>query len=592
MEGKRSYHTIYLKPSKPDNKPVEFMVDTRYVDLKPIGRGAYGLVASARDTVTGRMVSIKRVSKLFVDLVDAKRVLREIKLLRHLGAHENVVEVLDLMTSPPDVEDFDTLYIVTSLFECDLERIISSPQALTDQHAQYFLYQLLRGLKFIHSANVLHRDLKPGNILVNSNCDLAICDFGLSRGVDPTDKLPMTDYVVTRWYRAPELLCETDAYGPSVDVWSAGCIFAELLGRRALFRGSSSREQLEVIMQRLGVRSESALREVRGMPVARALEVLRCSGSSTSESTPLAARFPGASPLALDLLSRMLQFDPARRITVQEALEHPYLTEMHADSREPVCGVTFDSAFERGYPKAMPQWLLQRHMIAEMTILRTAGVRLPSSGSEHSAASSQSSGSDYESEPSSASVASSSSLVSAATLSKAAAGGGAPCAAPTSSGSSRSTESAPGSAGVSTPRDSALSSAASTCMDMCEEEVSVHSARASPQSTADTTTTASAATSTDASTGTAPCQWIPVVIGSDGVAVGYLPSGESLRLPTGYPVHFFAESNMFAAPLPQGCASGATPSSGAAGTVGSGSHGITSASATSHSCSALFPAGY
>lgn len=120
----------------------------------------------------------------------AKRILREIKLLRHLGDHDNVIDLLDLMTGPPPPTDdpnqfhnFNTLYIVMPMYECDLERIISSSQPLTEQHFQYFVYQLLRGLKWIHSANVLHRDLKPSNLLVNSNCDLCICDFGLARGV-------------------------------------------------------------------------------------------------------------------------------------------------------------------------------------------------------------------------------------------------------------------------------------------------------------------------------------------------------------------------------------------------------------------------
>lgn len=113
----------------------------------------------------------------------AKRILREIKLLTHFGKHENIIEIVDIMTGPPDTQDFHTLYIVTKLFECDLERIVTSAQPLTDQHYQYFLFQLLRGLKYIHSANVLHRDLKPSNLLVNANCDLCICDFGLARGV-------------------------------------------------------------------------------------------------------------------------------------------------------------------------------------------------------------------------------------------------------------------------------------------------------------------------------------------------------------------------------------------------------------------------
>jgi len=190
-----------------------------------IGRGAYGLVASAEDTTTGFKVAIKRVTRLFQDLIDAKRILREVKLLRHLSMHENVVGLVDIMTAPPETEDFHSLYIVTHLFECDLDRIINSAQALSDQHAQYFVYQMLRGLKMIHSASVLHRDLKPSNLLVNSNCDLAICDFGLARGVadlPASSTGSLTEYVVTRWYRAPELLCEATTYGPPVDVWSVG----------------------------------------------------------------------------------------------------------------------------------------------------------------------------------------------------------------------------------------------------------------------------------------------------------------------------------------------------------------------------------
>ena len=129
---------------------------------------------------------------------------------------------------------------MTSLFESDLDRIIASQQRLSDQHAQYFVYQILRGLKFIHSAKVLHRDLKPSNLLVNSNCDLAICDFGLARGVSPEVAGQLTEYVVTRWYRAPELLCESADYDEKVDVWSVGCVLGEILGRRPIFKGNSS----------------------------------------------------------------------------------------------------------------------------------------------------------------------------------------------------------------------------------------------------------------------------------------------------------------------------------------------------------------
>ena len=197
----REYYQVQIKPS------VSFEIDTRYTNLKEIGSGSYGLVCSADDEVSGLKVAIKKVANVFDDLVDAKRILREIRLLRHLSGHANITAIRDVMTSPVGSTSFRDLYIVTDLFECDLDRIIISDQDLTDSHHQYFLYQILRGLKYIHSANILHRDLKPSNLLVKSNCDLAICDFGLARGV-PDGKVLMTDYVVTRWYRAPELLCD------------------------------------------------------------------------------------------------------------------------------------------------------------------------------------------------------------------------------------------------------------------------------------------------------------------------------------------------------------------------------------------------
>lgn len=373
----------------------EFEVDVRYMNLKPVGRGAYGLVAAADDLVrrlrffslllfhvftllspaffwfffggqiTGRKVAIKRISKVFLDLIDAKRILREIKLLRHLGKHENIIEILDIMTAPPEAEDFHSLYIVTQLCECDLERIISSSQRLTDQHLQYFVYQLLRGTKYIHSANVLHRDLKPSNLLVNSNCDLAICDFGLARGVSDEVAGKLTEYVVTRWYRAPELLCESEVYGTAVDVWSVGCIFAEILGRKPLFRGSSTSDQLRLIVEKLGtptdedltgITNESSLKQIRDMP--------------RKGKVSMEALFPDANPLALDLLGRMLEFDQTKRISVEAALEHPYLTELHSKAKEPVCDKAFNFDFEKGYPDEMPQRLLQQHMYREMLAIR------------------------------------------------------------------------------------------------------------------------------------------------------------------------------------------------------------------------------
>ena len=132
--------------------------------------------------------------------------------------------------------------------EGDLAGVVLSPQTLSDAQMKYFTYQLLRGLKYVHTAGVLHRDLKPQNVLVNSDCSLKITDFGLGRAVDTEDDdQEKTPYVVTRWYRAPELLVDYRTYGAGVDVWSVGCIVAELLGRRPLFCGKNFAEQLKVL---------------------------------------------------------------------------------------------------------------------------------------------------------------------------------------------------------------------------------------------------------------------------------------------------------------------------------------------------------
>lgn len=155
--------------------------------------------------------------------------------------------------------DFQDIYIVTDLMESDLERIISSSQPLSDAHFQYFLYQILRGMKFIHSGNVLHRDLKPSNLLVNSNCDLSICDFGLARGVEMAHNEDLTEYVVTRWYRAPELLADCQNYNDAVDMWAIGCIFAEMLRRRPFFTGRDPSDQLHMIIRVLGSPTEEEM---------------------------------------------------------------------------------------------------------------------------------------------------------------------------------------------------------------------------------------------------------------------------------------------------------------------------------------------
>jgi serine/threonine protein kinase len=164
-----------------------FEVDARYEILDPLGQGAYGFVVAAKDLEAEdpdhNLVAIKKIEKAFDHKVFTQRTLRELKIQRLLN-HDNIIGMKTIM-KPRSLEEFDDIYLVNDVMETDLGQIIKSSQPLSDDHIQFFLYQILRGLKYIHSAGILHRDLKPRNLLVNSNCDLKICDFGLSRADIP-----------------------------------------------------------------------------------------------------------------------------------------------------------------------------------------------------------------------------------------------------------------------------------------------------------------------------------------------------------------------------------------------------------------------
>merc|ERR1712054_75265 len=182
---------------------------------------------------------------------------------------------------------------------------------LSLEHNQFFLYQILRGMKYVHSAQVIHRDLKPGNILVNSNCDLKICDFGLARSVDSEshENLEMTTYVVTRWYRAPELMV-ADEYTETVDIWAVGCILAEMLGRRSLFPGKNTFHQLELVTATLGSLTDKDLATFKQLDPQAVRQVKKMAQHTRQ---PLGPKYPKASQNAIDILEKMLVYDPAAR---------------------------------------------------------------------------------------------------------------------------------------------------------------------------------------------------------------------------------------------------------------------------------------
>ncbi|GLT70971.1 hypothetical protein SLA2020_430170 [Shorea laevis] len=309
----------------------EYGEGSRYRIEEVIGKGSYGVVCSAYDTHTGEKVAIKKINDIFEHVSDATRILREIKLLRLLR-HPDIVEIKHILL-PPSRREFKDIYVVFELMESDLHQVIKANDDLTPEHYQFFLYQLLRGMKYIHTANVFHRDLKPKNILANADCKLKVCDFGLARVAfnDTPTAIFWTDYVATRWYRAPEL-CGSffSKYTPAIDIWSIGCIFAELLTGKALFPGKNVVHQLDLMTDLLGTPSAEAIARVRNEKARRYLSSMR-----KKKPIPFSQKFPNADPLALCLLERMLAFEPKDRPTAEEALADPYFKGLAKVEREP-----------------------------------------------------------------------------------------------------------------------------------------------------------------------------------------------------------------------------------------------------------------
>mmetsp|Transcript_75930 Transcript_75930/g.210805 ORF Transcript_75930/g.210805 Transcript_75930/m.210805 type:complete len:431 (+) Transcript_75930:175-1467(+) len=336
--------SLYLETNCYSVHGTKFEVDTRYTILEPTGYGAYGTVCVAQDKGLDQMVAVKKMEGVFEHMTFAKRTLRELRIMRHL-VHENLLQVKNIFFVGC-FADFEEIYVVSELMETDLASTLRSTQALSDDHCQFFIYQVLRGMKYVHSAQVIHRDLKPRNLLVNSNCDLKICDFGLAR-VRFSDKewvCPMTEYVCTRWYRAPEVLCAWTDYSGAIDIWSIGCILAEMLNRVPPFPGNTTQHQLDLIIGLLGSPEGEELSKIGNEKCRKFIKSL-----PTNAGTPFSKFFSGTSAEVQDLLGLMLRWDPESRVNVFEAIQHNYLDKLHCPEDEPTREPldTSDFEFER-----------------------------------------------------------------------------------------------------------------------------------------------------------------------------------------------------------------------------------------------------
>lgn len=317
-----------------------FNIGERYEALKFMGAGAYGAVIKALDKKTGEHVAIKKLHKI-EDIIDAKRILRELRILR-LFKHENIINLNNVIFNA-DNATFEEIYLVTNLMEIDLYAVIRNKQTLTDDHVQFIVYQIVRALLYLHSANIMHRDLKPSNILATETCDIQLCDFGLARAIDFTAEEARTEYVVTRYYRAPEIMISHE-YTTAVDMWSLGCTMAELIVGHVLFKGENYIQQIKLIIDILGKPKDMSF--VTNANAKKFLESL-----PTEPKRPLLSIVKYQNPEALDLLQKLLEIDPSKRIKASEAIAHPYLKAFHEPSDEPKFTDHADFKFEND-PKA------------------------------------------------------------------------------------------------------------------------------------------------------------------------------------------------------------------------------------------------
>eukprot|EP01113_Clastostelium_recurvatum_P018313 TRINITY_DN215_c0_g1_i1.p1 TRINITY_DN215_c0_g1~~TRINITY_DN215_c0_g1_i1.p1 ORF type:complete len:297 (+),score=80.47 TRINITY_DN215_c0_g1_i1:101-991(+) len=294
----------------------------KYTKIEKLGEGTYGIVYKAKNRENGEIVALKRIRLDSEDEGVPCTAIREISLLKELK-HPNIVRLYDVIHTEKK------LTLVFEYLDQDLKKYLDECGGeIAKPTIRSFLYQLLRGVAFCHDHRVLHRDLKPQNLLINRRGELKLADFGLARAFG----IPVRSYsheVVTLWYRAPDVLMGSRKYSTPIDIWSAGCIFAEMVTGRPLFPGSGTSDQLIRIFKIMGTPTEETWPSLSEMPEYKP-------DFPVYPAQNLANIVHGLDDKGMNLLQRMLQYDPNQRISAQAAMKHPYFDGIEAQMGMPL----------------------------------------------------------------------------------------------------------------------------------------------------------------------------------------------------------------------------------------------------------------
>ncbi|CAD5227072.1 unnamed protein product [Bursaphelenchus xylophilus] len=322
---------------------VDFAIPTNYTFVDHLGSSNYGNVIKVRRT-DGQEFAIKKMYEPFRNPMEARRVYRELKLLRLLN-HDNVIRFVGAYTPDTDINNLKNVFIVTEYAGVSLKYVLDRQKCndirlINDDHIKYIIYQLLRALKYLHSADVIHRDLKPSNLALTEECDLTVVDFCLARTLSNND-VGLTAYVISRWYRSPEVIYWNHvSYNFKADVWSVGCILSELFTGKVVFKGSEAIEQYRLIVNLCGSPDAELMDKIETQNNSSMRMVVEALGGGCVRQD-FRKYFAGLPEDAIDLLDKILVLDPDRRISVEEALQHPYMAQYSMPSDEPLAPAPF-----------------------------------------------------------------------------------------------------------------------------------------------------------------------------------------------------------------------------------------------------------